>query len=92
MQAFSFRPNVEFDVDFDFEGIRQLGDEIGELNFDLIFPGGKEDAWKSFMDLASEKGTWVSRSFLLSVREKRPEKNRRPRRGNPSRGRAPKSR
>jgi hypothetical protein len=56
MRAFSFRPNVEFDVDFDFDGLILLGQKIGHLNFQLIFPGGKQDAWKSVADVASQEG------------------------------------
>jgi hypothetical protein len=90
MRAFSFRPNVEFDVDFDFEGLRLIGEKIGRLNFQLIFPGGKEDAWKSFIDLASEKSAYVSRSFLLSAAKKAPS-NRRPRQGSLPKRKPPRS-
>jgi hypothetical protein len=88
MRAFSFRPNVEFDVDFDFEGLMQLGDKIGKLNFNLVYPGGKEDAWKSFVELVAERGSYVSRSFLLSAMEKAPS-GRRPRQGSPPKRKRP---
>jgi len=44
LRAFSFRPYVGFEADFNAAGIRQLGERIGELNFQLSFPGGKEEA------------------------------------------------
>jgi hypothetical protein len=49
IRAYSFRPKVEFDVEFDFNGLIQLGHKIGEISFALSFPGGKEDAWKSLV-------------------------------------------
>ena len=65
LKAFSFRPKVDFEAHFNAEGIRQLGEKIGELNFALSFPGGKMDAWKSMAEHLNE-GTFVARSFLLS--------------------------
>jgi hypothetical protein len=65
LRAFSFRPNVQFEADFNAEGIRRLGERIGELSFELSCPGGKMDAWKSMAELASE-GRGASRSFQLS--------------------------
>jgi hypothetical protein len=82
MRAYSFRPKVEFDVDFDFNGLIQLGHKIGEINFALSFPGGKKDAWESIGDLASQPGGVWSRSFLLSAMDKAGP-DRRPRQGVP---------
>jgi hypothetical protein len=70
MRAYSFRPKKEFDVDFDFDGLIQLGHKIGEINFVLRFPGGKKDAWEAVGDLASQPGGYLSREFALSIIEK----------------------
>jgi len=95
MRAYSFRPRVEFDVDFDFDGLMELGFQIGEINFQLTFPGGKKEAWEA-MGEANEPGgsfTYIDRSWLLSVMDKSAMPKRRPRQGNPrkyKRGKSPK--
>ena len=86
LRAFSFRPNLEFDVDFDYDGLILLGDKIGEVNFDLVFPGGAEDAWKSVFESHADKDgyvNYVSGSFLLSTMGKAPSGRHRPRQGSP---------
>lgn len=96
MRAYSFRPRVEFDVDFDFDGLMELGFRIGEMIFQLAFPGGKEQAYASMDDLPHEPDgsfTYIDRSFLLSVMDKNAMPKRRPRQGNPrkhKRGKSPK--
>jgi hypothetical protein len=80
LRASSFRPNVQFEVDFNAEGIRRLGERIGELNFELSCPGGKEDAWKSMAELASE-GRGASRSALLQLSGDKVGAGRRPLQG-----------
>lgn len=70
LKAFSFRPRVAFDVEFDFDGLVEVGHEIGEINFDLMFPGGKDHAWASFGELVAERGAFVSRSLLLPEAKK----------------------
>jgi hypothetical protein len=83
LTAFSFRSNVHFAADFNAEGIRRLGDRIGELSFELACPGGKQDAYKSMAELASES-RGASRSFLLSGKKaqdvRRPMQGRSPKR------------
>jgi len=67
LKAFSFRPNVHFEAHFNAEGIRQLGEKIGELNFSLSCPGGKMDAWNRFAEhLQANEGCFVDRTFALS--------------------------
>ena len=87
LRAFSFRPYVHFEADFNAEGIRRLGERIGELSFELSCPGGKKDAWKSFSDLVSERGAFVARSFLLRGKKaragRRPLQGRSPKRKRP---------
>jgi hypothetical protein len=83
LNAFSFRPKVHFEAHFNAEGIRQLGEKIGELNFALSFPGGKMDAWQSWAEhLQANEGTFVARSFLLSgLSRKQARAGRRPLQG-----------
>jgi hypothetical protein len=84
LRAFSFRPYVGFEADFNADGIRRLGERIGELNFELSCPGGKADAYKSFAELVSERGAFASRSFLLrgnkATAGRRPLQGRSPKR------------
>ena len=40
--AFSVRPRVQFEAEYDFDGLIKLGNHIGELCFKLMFPGGKK--------------------------------------------------
>lgn len=75
LTAFSFRPRVAFEATFDFDALIRLSLQIGELNFELTYPRGVEDALEAIADAASERPL-VSRSFLLSVTEE-PAKHRR---------------
>jgi hypothetical protein len=78
MTSFSFRPRVDFEAEFDFEGLVQLGHKIGEINFDLTYPGGKDEVFSTM----PERGGYISRSFLLAARKSGLSK-RRPRVGSP---------
>src|SRR5262249_34825898 len=80
LKAFSFRTKVKFEADFNAEGIRRLGERLGELNFELSFPGGKMDAYKSMAELASE-GRGASRSCLLQLSGDKVGTGRRPLQG-----------
>jgi hypothetical protein len=88
LRAFSFRPNVHFEADFNAEGIRRLGERIGELSFELSCPGGKMDAYKSMAELASE-GRGASRSFLLQLSGDKVGAGRRPLQGRSPRRKRP---
>jgi hypothetical protein len=68
--AYSFRPTVEFHEPYDADKIMKLGNKIGEINFELTYPGGKREAQKNWAKTMSELGSYVSRSWLLSLREK----------------------
>jgi hypothetical protein len=89
MRAYSFRPRVEFDVDFDFDGLMELGFQIGEINFQLTFPRGKKEAWEAVWEAVGEANesdgsfTYIDRSWLRSVMVKNAMPKRRPRQGNP---------
>jgi hypothetical protein len=41
LTAFSFRPRVGFETDFNFNSLIRLATLIGELNFHLTFPAGR---------------------------------------------------
>jgi hypothetical protein len=88
LRAFSFRPNVQFEADFNAGGIRRLGERIGELNFELSCPGGKMDAYKSMAELASA-GRGASRSCLLELSGDKVGAGRRPLQGRSARRKRP---
>jgi hypothetical protein len=88
LTAFSFRPTVGFEADFNAEGIRLLGQRIGKLNFELAFPGGKEDAYRSMAELASE-GRGASRSALLELSGDKARASRRPLQGGSRKRKSP---
>jgi hypothetical protein len=79
--AYSYRPRVAFEVEFDFDGLIKLAHEVGELCFNLVFPEGKQQAFES---MATRGGSgFVSRSFALDVIDKNAiSRNKRPRVGN----------
>ena len=79
--ASSFRSGVAFEVEFDFDGLMKLGHEVGKLCFDLLFPEGKEQALKAMAALAKDGG-FVSRSWALSVMDKKAIVKKRPKTGN----------
>lgn len=79
--AFSFRPKVAFEAEFDFDGLIRLGADVGELCFSLMFPDGKEQAFEAMADEVSQRGV-ISRSFQLSVSPPKAANEKRPRMGN----------
>lgn len=44
LRASSYRNSLEFEEPFDFGKLLKLGDTIGEINFQLRYPGGKKQA------------------------------------------------
>jgi hypothetical protein len=80
--AFSFRPRVQFEAEYDFEGLIKLGNDIGELCFKLAFPGGKEESYAAVADLIERRDGYVSRRFKLSAADKNAHRKKRPRTGN----------
>jgi hypothetical protein len=81
--AFSFRPRVEFEAEFDFDGLIKLGENVGELCFSLMYPGGKQQAYKAMADDLVERGGFISRSFQLAASDQKGINNKkRPRTGN----------
>jgi hypothetical protein len=73
--AFSFRPKVAFSEPYDFYKIIQLGILIGEIGFELIYSGGREEAWEAMT--GQHAPAYVSRSFRLHLM-KNPSSPRRP--------------
>jgi hypothetical protein len=69
LKTFSHRPRVEFEISIDFDDLINLAQEIGEVNFVLAYPNGKEDF---YAEKAAEGGGF-SRSFLKAIR---PDKER----------------
>jgi hypothetical protein len=68
LKSFSERPRTEFEIAIDFEGLIKLAQEIGEVNFVLAYPNGKDD----FIAEKAAEGSSVSRGFVRAVR---PDKN-----------------
>ena len=66
LTAFSFRPSVEFELKFDLKSLIKLAREIGQVNFELTYPGGKEQAFRELVEQASERPS-LRRSFLRSA-------------------------
>ncbi|MDH3232063.1 MAG: hypothetical protein OEQ29_00935 [Alphaproteobacteria bacterium] len=62
VKASSFRPNYEFEETFDLEKLAAFCKTLGEINFDLEYPGGLADV--------EMQVPFVSRSFLLKLGEK----------------------
>lgn len=69
LKAFSTRPRVEFEVAVDFEGLISLAQEIGEINFALAYPNGKDDF---YAEKAAEGGSF-SRGFLKAIKPDTPK-------------------
>ncbi len=57
----SFRKPFKFEEPFDFEKLMKLGDRIGEINFQLTYPRGKNQAIK----MLAQRGGGVSRRGML---------------------------
>ena len=72
LTAYSFRPKVAFLEPFDSDKIWELGDRIGQVSFQFIYPGGKDHAYREWAKAASQAPS-VSRSWLLSLRGKDPD-------------------
>ena len=75
--AMSLRPRTEFVERFDFEKMVKLGERIGAVNFDLMYPGGKDQAYREHFEATQERGGYVGRSSLRSVAAKDQQRPRR---------------
>lgn len=64
--ATSIKPSFQFTEHFDFKKLLKVGDKIAEINFELSYPGGKKEAWKSL----AQRGFAMSRSFPHIARGK----------------------
>lgn len=63
LRTFSTRPKVEFDGRIDLDGLAKLAQEIGEINFVLVYPNGKEDVYKQRLEATGS----ISRCFLKAI-------------------------
>lgn len=68
LTAFSNRPRVAFEISVDADGLIKLAQEIGEVNFVLAYPNGKED----FYAEKAAEGSSFSRSFIKAIRPDKP--------------------
>lgn len=68
IKGFGIRPPFEFEEPFDKEKLIELGERVANINFQLVFPGGKEQAEEE----VAKRGWSASRSFLLALQGKEP--------------------
>jgi hypothetical protein len=63
LRAFSTRPRVEFEMSTDFDALIKLARAIGEINFCMTYPGGKDQ----FDEARAKVGASMSRSFIRAA-------------------------
>jgi hypothetical protein len=68
----SHHPHFKFEEPFDMNKLMKLGDRIAEINFDLYFPGGMDQAYEQMAEERSQHRAIASREFLLSMMGKYP--------------------
>lgn len=61
LKASSYREPYDFERPFDFEKLWKLGDRVGNINFRLAFPGGKEQAQAYLVESMMARGGHISR-------------------------------
>lgn len=64
LRASSFRPPNKFEEPFDLKKLITLAERIGELNFQLAYPGGKDQAWEELIQSRTQRGWHVSRQGM----------------------------
>lgn len=67
LRASSIRPPHEFDEPFDFDKLIGIGEKIGELCFEILYPKGREQAWKDVIKARTKGGSYVSREARLML-------------------------
>ena len=67
LKGLSFRTPYHFEEPFDLNKLIRLGERIGEINFQLFYPGGKDQALEEMAEGAAQPGGLVSREFLLRL-------------------------
>lgn len=65
LKGLSFRTPYHFEEPFDLNKLIRLGERIGEINFQLFYPGGKDQAWDEWAEDVAQHGAYVSREFAL---------------------------
>lgn len=65
--ASTFKPKFEFIESFDFRKLLVVSEELGEINFALLYQRGKAQAWKSVIRDRQKTGFNMSRSFAMMV-------------------------
>ncbi len=67
VKGLSFRTPYEFEEPFDVKKLMGIGYRIGEFNFQLLYPGGKNQAMEHLIESSVQHGGFVSREFLLGL-------------------------
>ena len=67
LKGISLRAPYHFEEPFDLKKLIKLGDRIGEINFQLAFPGGKQQAWQELGQSVAQSGGHASREYLLTL-------------------------
>lgn len=83
LRAWSARVPYHFEEHFDFHKLIKVAHRIGELSFQLEFPGGEKEALEHQTAVMMQRGFSVSRSFALEMTGRDPQDPRR----NPPRSR-----
>ena len=65
LKGLSFRTPYHFEEPFDLNKLIKLGERVGEINFQLLYPGGKDQAWGELGEDLEQHGALVSREFAL---------------------------
>ena len=63
----SYRVPYEYEEPFDLNKLIKLGERVGEINFQLALPRGKDQAWEEMAQAAAQRGGFVSREFALRL-------------------------
>lgn len=67
LKVLSFRPPYEFEEPFDVDKLMNFGKRVNEINFQLLYPGGKDQAMEDWIESVVERGGCVSRELLLEI-------------------------
>jgi hypothetical protein len=77
LRASSVKAPHNFEERFDFQKLIKIAHQIGELSFQLQFPGGEDEALEHQAQMVRQRGAAVSRRFALQLTGRDPEDPRR---------------
>lgn len=77
LRASSAKAPHDFEEHFDFHKLIKIAHRIGELSFQLQFPGGEAEALEHQAQAIAQRGASVSRRFALAITGRDPKDPRR---------------